>query len=423
MSNRRKKIAIIGSGISGIHTAFRAQENFETVLVEKDDRLGGHTSTFVIPSGPESGLAIDTGFIVFNEPNYPRFRKFLSDLRVDSDESDMSFSFFSESSDLEYCGSGLDGLFAQRKRLFDFAHWKMIYEIIRFKDLAEKFLSETSLHHLSIDELISHWGLSHRFKHAYLLPMACSIWSSDQKEILKFPAIQMIRFFKNHFLLEISNRPIWRFVKGGSHSYLKAFRAQFKGEIILGNAAQKIIRHPDQVEIQLKDGSQLEVDYVVIGAHADQTLNLLENPTEKEITQFQCWSYSDNHTILHTDERLMPPNKKVWSSWNYREIKDHSKSPQLILSYWMNRLQKLDSKTNYIVSLNCKPLIDDQKIVAEFFYTHPIYTSKSLASQTEIQKLQGLNRTFYCGAYLGNGFHEDGVKSSEAVLKCLSEMT
>ncbi len=422
MSNPRKKIAIIGSGISGIHTAFRAQENFDTVLIEKDDRLGGHTSTFVVPSGPDSGLAIDTGFIVFNEPNYPQFRKFLSDLRVDSDESDMSFSYFSESSQLEYCGSGLNGLFAQRKRLYDFAHWKMIFEIIKFKGLAEKFLNESSLHDLSIHQLIEHWGLSDRFKNAYLLPMACSIWSSDQREILKFPAIQMIRFFKNHFLLEISNRPVWRYVKNGSHSYLKAFRDQFQGKIILGNAARKIKRHPHQVEIFLKDGSKLEVDYVVIAAHADQTLNLLENPTEEEITQFQCWSYSDNQTILHTDESLMPPNKKVWSSWNYREMKDHSKSPRLILSYWMNRLQKLASRTTYIVSLNCRPLIDDQKIVAEFLFTHPIYTSKSLSSQTEIQKLQGSNRTFYCGAYLGNGFHEDGVRSSEAVLKHLGEM-
>lgn len=404
-------IAVIGSGISGVTAAYLLSRKYHVTLFEKNPALGGHTCTHVIDRGIDAGLGIDMGFIVCNDRNYPHFLKLLNQWQVAVQKSSMSFSYEDLNQSLYYGSKFPDGLFASFHARWSPHFYKMILEIIRFNKTVPQFLKDSTRHSQTLGEFLKSQNYSEYFKNHYLLATAAAIWSCPDTEIENYPAKNFFEFFQNHGLISFFNKPQWHTIAGGSHAYLKAFSKNFSGKIFLSSPVQSIVRRHDQIEIKLKEKSYF-FDQVVIATHADEALSLLSDPSPDEKKYLGAWRYSQNKTVLHKDERVMPRDSKVWSSWNYQRQKDTQN--RLTMTYWMNRLQNLKTNQNYFVSLN--PLqLDDSKILEVKNFTHPIYDSQSVASQIQIQKNNGLNRTFYAGAYLGNGFHEDGVNSAIAV--------
>jgi predicted NAD/FAD-binding protein len=373
--------------------------------------LGGHTHTIEVPQADQSPLGVDTGFIVFNDRNYPHFVKFLEELRVPSQPSNMSFSYHSPSKDFYYAGINFDSLFAQRRNFFRAEIWRMLCEIPRFYGIGSQLLSESSELSPTLGELLKKHRFNEEFKSLYLLPMSAAIWSTPVDEILEYPAISFLKFWKNHGLLSLIRRPQWRVVQGGSAQYIKRFREVFKGRILSSSRVTQVTRSSSRVRLQYDDQS-LDFDQVVFAIHADQVLPILLDATEHEKKLFSCWRYQRNTTLLHTDERVLPPHRKAWASWNYREFE----SSRLAVTYYMNRLQNLQTKKTYCVSLNWPETgpeaIDEGKILKRILYEHPTYTSEALATQQAIADLSGSHRTHFCGSYLGHGFHEDAIRSS-----------
>jgi predicted NAD/FAD-binding protein len=407
----RSNIAVIGSGISGVTSAYLLSQKYNVTLFEKNPTLGGHTCTHVIDRGVDAGLAIDMGFIVCNDRNYPHFLKLLNQWQVAIQKSSMSFSYEDLNQDLYYGSKFPTGLFASAHARFNPHFYKMILEILRFNKTVPLFLKNLALHNQTLGEFLKIQKYSDYFKNHYLFATAAAIWSCPDTEIENYPAINFFEFFRNHGLLSFFDKPQWHTVSEGSHAYLKAFSKYFSGKIFLNSPVQSIVRRFDQIEIKLKEKSYF-FDQVVVATHADEALKLLSDPSPDEKKYLGAWRYSQNKTVLHKDDQMMPRNQKIWSSWNYQRQKESPK--QLTMTYWMNRLQNLKTNQNYFVTLNPSRL-DESKILEIKDFAHPIYDLHSVAAQKEIQKINGMQRTFYAGAYLGNGFHEDGVNSAIAV--------
>jgi len=412
-----QKIAVIGGGVAGIAAAYLLQQRHDVTLFEQNDYLGGHTHTIEIIEGPDAGLAIDTGFIVLNDATYPLFRKFLARLGVEARISDMSFGFQCHKTGLVYAGTDLNGLFAQRRNLVSPAFYRFLLEIVRFSKQAREDLEKSDISRVTLGDYLQKGRYSTFMVDNYLVPMAAAIWSTPTMQIHTFPASPFLNFFHNHGLLSLRNRPLWRTVVGGSHSYVKAFAKDFKGTLHLDSAVQGVNREPGLVRLNFPDSEPQTFDRVVIATHADQAISLLQDPTALEHQLLSPWKYQRNHTVLHTDSSLLPRQRHAWAAWNFtRERKEVADRP-VYVTYYMNRLQGLKANNDYCVTLNRQEAFKPDKVIAEMDYHHPLYSFESMATQSKLPRLNGCNRTYFCGSYFGYGFHEDAVRSGVDVAK------
>jgi len=410
-------IAIIGSGISGLTCAYLLNQKHHVTVFEKDERIGGHTATMPIVHKGKT-LNIDTGFIVYNDWTYPNFIKLLNMLNVSSQPTRMSFSVSCQRTGLEYGGSSLDALFAQRRNLFNIPYLKMLRDIVRFNrqaidDLENKRLATN----ITLGEYLKQKNYCPMMASHYLIPMGSAIWSSTLQEMHDFPLLFFVRFFKNHGLLSIKNRPQWRVICGGSASYLKPLTASLSENIRTGVKIHSVTRSEKGVMIVFNNGETKYFDQVVFACHSDEALQLLGDASGEESAVLGAIPYRENSVILHTDEEMLPENKRTWSAWNY-QLDDDIRKPA-VLSYNMNILQGIDSEDTFIVSLNAKDSINPKKILGEYGYSHPIFTLNGLKAQAQWQAINGVNHTWFCGAYWKNGFHEDGCSSGIRVATAL----
>ncbi len=412
MNDPPLKIAVIGSGVAGLTATHLLQRKHRVTLFEKNDRLGGHTNTVTLRDGPDAGTPVDTGFIVMNHRNYPLLTKLFEHLGVVLRDSDMSFGYHDLSSGLQYSGSGLNGLFAQRANLFRTSFVRMVRDVLRFFALAEADLAAgENLRDRSLGDYLDAHGFGQAFIDHHLVPMGSAIWSTPCEEMLAFPAQSFIQFLHNHGLLTINDRPQWRTVVGGSCDYIARMQDTWQQvEVRLGVNIAGISRTEAGIDIELAGGTE-SFDHVVIATHADQVLPLLRDADAEERTGLGCWTYTTSRTLLHTDARVMPPLRRVWSSWNFQRIEGN----RTCLTYHMNRLQGLQTHKQYFVSLNLPR--DPEGIIAAFDYTHPMYTREALERRPHLQELCGRRNTWFAGSYFGNGFHEDAVRSAVEVVR------
>lgn len=413
MTNTRPTVAVIGGGVAGIVSAWILQRTHDVSIFEKADYLGGHTNTVTVEDGPDEGLAVDTGFIVCNDRTYPNFHEFLRQLGVPVRWSDMSFGFWDEVTGLQYAGTSLGGLFAQRRNALNPGFLGMLWDIRRFCTQALEDLEDRPewLAGQTLGRYLRNGRYGRYMVHNYVLPMGAAIWSTAPGKMLRFPALTFVRFFKNHGLLSLKDRPRWQTVVGGSQSYVRAFKEQFTGNIELNARLEAVRRTEDGVVLREAGGAERTFDRVVLAVHADQVLPLLADPAEEERRLFGAWSYEKNRVLLHTDERVLPPRRAAWASWNYvRERQGDGKS--LSATYHMNRLQGIESARQYCVTLNRQTPVADRHVLREIMYMHPLYTRESIATQKPLRELTGQGRTGFAGSYFGYGFHEDAVKSA-----------
>ncbi|MFO7830964.1 MAG: FAD-dependent oxidoreductase [Desulfuromonadaceae bacterium] len=410
-----KKVCVIGGGVAGIVSAYLLQQKHQVTLLEKNDYLGGHTNTIEIQEGPDAGLAVDTGFIVLNDATYPLFQKFLARLGVETRDAEMSFGFQCLQSGLVYAGNNLNGLFAQRRNLLNLRFYRFLLEIGRFSKQALEDLGANRIPDITLGEYLQRGNFSPFMVDNYLLPMAAAIWSTPTLRATDFPAEAFLRFFKNHGLLSLRNRPQWKTVVGGSFSYVKAFRQTFSGDMRLNAEVDKVVRHNQGVDVQFVDGHRETFDRVVIATHADQALRLLDDPDPEEHRLLAPWEYQLNHTVLHTDPSVLPEQCPAWSAWNFTREAPGSDHNPVYVSYYMNLLQGFEAQRHYCVTLNRQQDFCPDTEIAAFDYHHPQYTFDSLATQAELPTLNGRNNSWFCGSYFGYGFHEDAVRSAAAV--------
>lgn len=418
MSEERLKIAVIGSGAAGLTAAWLLNRKHDVTLFEKDTRLGGHTSTVVIESGPDAGTPVDTGFIVFNDRNYPTLIKIFDQLGCGSRNSDMSFGFHSKISGLSYCTSDLGGLFAQPTNALRPGYWKMWRDIFRFWREARERLRDGRLAGKTMRQFLEAIEIGRPAINSFILPMGAAIWSAPQDGMMEFPAESLMRFWDNHGLLTANDHPQWKTVVGGSHSYAKLMIKEM-GEVITGAQIESVVREASGVFIRMRAGGDRRFDRVVIGTHADQALRLLGDPTPDESRLLGAWKYAANRTVLHTDDSFMPANRRAWASWNYVEESGEATGRAVPVTYWMNRLQGLKTRRSYFVTLNPSRPIAEEHLIRQFNYEHPQYTFAAVESQRDLPLLNGRRNTFFCGSYFGYGFHEDAMKSGVAVARSL----
>lgn len=414
---QKRKICIIGSGISGLSAAWLLRSTADVTLYESDSRFGGHTHTYEIQEADRT-IPVDTGFMVYNHRNYPNLVELFRHLGVQGYPTNMSFAVSLDSGGLEYAGSSLNSVFGQRSNLLKPGHWKMLRDIVRFNRLAQSALPEID-HDTSLGAFLDQHAMSEEFRHHYLYPMAAAIWSCPREQISEFPASRFIQFFANHGLLSINDHPQWYTVKDGSWSYLYAMLEDIGNDAILNSRVLSVDRRPDGVMVHTRQNS-IRYDEVIFACHSDQALALLRNPTEQETRALESIPYQSNRVLLHSDPALMPRRKRVWSSWNFmgRQQIDAS-APPASVTYWMNSLQRLNTSKQYFVSLNPETEPDPGKLIDEFSYDHPVFGSGAVAAQKSIKAMQGQQSTWYCGAWLGYGFHEDGLKSAITVARQL----
>ncbi len=409
---RLPTVAVIGGGISGISAAHCLQDNFQVTIFESANYLGGHTNTIEV-SEPNRTLAVDTGFIVLNDCNYGMLQHLFEKWKVPIRWSDMSFSFYDKTRDFYYAGTDIFGLFAKTTNIFSVEFYKFLFEIKRFGSLASDSLNSVQKIDVSytLGDFLKENNFTSSFINDFLLPMGSAIWSVPLPQILDFPARSFFQFFKNHGLLNIKDRPRWQTVVGGSRSYVQSFLSQFKGKVLLNSKVVSVSRSNGSVKLNFENASNQEFDYVVFATHADQTLKMLESPTALEEQLLSSWTYQNNIAILHTDSSILPPKKAAWASWNYYSSDKENGQNKALVTYYMNKLQGIDSATDYFVSLNSENLIDPSKIIKKINYAHPVYTIDAISSQDKFMEMQGKQRSFFCGSYFGHGFHEDGARS------------
>jgi predicted NAD/FAD-binding protein len=408
------KIAIIGAGISGLTAAYRLSPAYDVTLFEANDYLGGHTNTVEVELGGERQV-IDTGFIVFNDWTYPNFIQLLGELGVRSQPTSMGFSVRCDSANLEYNGSSLNGLFAQRRNLLRPSFYRMLADIMRFnRDAPELVLARGGKDETTVGEFLARHRYSHEFARNYLLPMGAAIWSCPVATFENFPIRFIVEFYKNHGLLSIRNRPTWRVIQGGSRTYVAKMAERFRDRVRLRTPVDQVRRSVNDVVIVPRNGSPERFDHVVFACHSDQALRMLADATATERDVLSEFPYGRNTAVLHTDETVLPKRRRAWASWNYRLTGESSQSTSLAatVTYQMNLLQQLRSKHVFNVTLNGDEQIDPTKVLRRFEYHHPIFTIRRAAAQARQRELINANRTSYCGAYWGNGFHEDGVVSA-----------
>ncbi len=412
------RIAVIGSGISGLGAAWLLHRHHDVHLFERDDRLGGHAHTHTVRTSEGRDIPIDTGFLVYNEPTYPNLTRLFEVLDVPTQASDMSFAVRCERCDVEYAGNG-PGLFAQRRNIVRAGHYRLIRDILEFNRLGRRYVDDPVASRVTLGRFLELSGLSDELADHYLLPMAAAIWSSGTGVIRDFPLGTLLRFLDNHGLLGVTTHHPWRTVTGGSREYVQRIAAPLGDRVHLGVGADTIWRGHGGVDIKFTDGSRDRFDAVVLASHADTSLRLLADPTDDEKELLGSWSYSRNETYLHTDESLLPRRPTARASWNY--VLDDCTVPaqQVAVSYDLNRLQSLPTDDQYVVTLNPSRPPRSGSVVERIVYTHPVYTPDAVASQAGIQEINGSNRTFFAGAYLRYGFHEDGLWSAVQVARQL----
>ncbi|MEM1154094.1 MAG: FAD-dependent oxidoreductase [Pseudomonadota bacterium] len=412
------RIAVIGSGISGLSCAHYLSTHHEVSVFEANKQVGGHTATVDVKLGTRK-YAIDTGFIVFNDWTYPNFIELMDSLGVPSKPTSMGFSVRDDASGLEYSGTNLDTLFAQRSNLVSWRFLTMVRDILRFnkesvRDLESGRVSDSE----TLAEYLDRNHYSDAFKRQYLIAMGSAIWSADSATVMEFPLSFFLRFFRNHGLLSVSDRPQWRVIEGGSREYLRPLCQRFEDRIFTNCGVKMIRRQGNQATLFLLDGRELHFDQVVLATHSDQALALLEEPSPAERDILGALPYQANEVILHTDTRLLPKNRKTWSSWNYSLGSDQQRA---VVTYNMNILQGITAPETFCVTLNNTAAINPVKIFGRFNFDHPVFSLKGVAAQQRWQEINGQRNTWFCGAYWRNGFHEDGVVSALRVAEALNQ--
>lgn len=411
------KLAIIGSGIAGLGLAYRLRNSFDLVLYEKDNRAGGHSHTVDIEEADRT-IPVDTGFMVFNQVTYPHLLQLFKELDVPMKKTDMSFSVQLKDDNLEYSGASFDRLFGDRKNILSPRFWKFLLEIDRFNKDGLKTEEDLFWSEMSLKDYATARNYSKDLVNRYLIPMTGALWSAPPEKMMEFPAITLLRFFRNHGLLATETHHQWWTVDGGARVYVDKILGQLGTATKIGCGAIEVTRDSKAVRIKDADGEVREFDQVVFACHADQALNLLKNPREEERDILSAFSYQRNDTTVHTDSFVMPHHKRCWASWNYRLANDGSST-----HYWMNSLQNVSDRENYFVSLNADHMIDQKKVLRRMVYHHPLFDLPALEAQ---KKLPELNRNsykdqiFYCGSYFGFGFHEDALRSSIQLAELLT---
>jgi uncharacterized protein len=407
------RVAVIGSGISGMVAAYHLSRKHDITLFESGADIGGHTHTVDVESRGRH-LAVDTGFIVYNDWTYPNFIALLDELQVPWQPSDMSFSVRCEHSGLEYNGTSLNSLFAQRRNLARPSFLRMVADILRFNRRAPALLVPGSAD-LSLAEYLRQEGYSRYFIDHYIIPMGAAIWSSRPVDMLGFPARFFVEFFSNHGFLSVDERPTWRVIRGGSREYVKRLTAPYAARIRRSTPVASLARRPNRVLLRLKDGSVEQFDRVFLACHSDQALKLLSDPSHAERQILGAIPYQENEALLHTDTRLMPRRPLAWAAWNYHlPLQRHAR---VTVTYNMNILQSLNAKEQFLLTLNRGEAVDPAKVLGRYVYHHPVYTAAAVAAQKRRHEINGMRGTYYCGAYWGYGFHEDGVNSALAALQ------
>ena len=404
------RIAIVGSGVSGLVAAHRLHRHHEIVVYEADDRIGGHSHTVAVELDGECH-AVDTGFIVYNEKTYPSFTRLLAQLSVETQPSEMSFGLACERTGLEWGSGGVRSVFAQPRNLLRPAFHRMLRDVLRFNRESRALLAGGE-EKATLGDYLCGAGYSREFVEHYVLPMGAAIWSADPEAFLRFPAASFVRFFDNHGLLEAAPSVPWRVVRGGSARYVAKLVAPFRDRIRTACPVRALRRRPHGVEVTSAAGVEA-FDHVVLAVHSDQALALLADPTELERKLLRSIGYQRNEVVLHTDESLLPRSRRAWASWNYRIPRERGRP--VLVTYDMSRLQGLDARRRFLVTLNGADRIDPRHILRRFVYHHPVLDAEAIAAQALRAEISGRRRTHYCGAYWGYGFHEDGVKSALAV--------
>ncbi len=402
------KIAIIGAGIAGNTIAWHLYKNHKITVYEANEHVGGHTQTHEVEAFGQK-YHIDTGFIVYNNWTYPNFIRMLDELGIETQSSHMSFSVRNEASGLEYNGTSLNSLFAQRSNLFRPKFLWMIKEILRFNKEAPRVLNSTNDDMLFGEYLKKH-RYSQSFVNEYIIPMGSAIWSAEPNQLFEFPAKFFIRFFHNHGMLSVTDRPEWRVIKGGSKEYVNKLTEGFKDRILVNTPVEKVTRKPKTVLVKAKREKEEEFDWVFFACHSDQVLEILSDASNDEKEILGSIPYQTNRIVLHTDISLMPKRKLAWAAWNYHLTSRPLN--QAAVTYNMNILQSLFSPEPFLVTLNHTDGINPNKIIKTLNYSHPVFNVKGIDAQSKHAKISGLNRTSYAGAYWRNGFHEDGVVSA-----------
>lgn len=409
-----QKIAIIGTGIAGMGAGYFLKDKFDITFFEKNSYPGGHTNTLSVDEEGEP-IYIDSAFMVYNEITYPNLVRLFNELDVKTKPTDMSFSVQHLPSGLEYCGTGLNGLFAQRRNLFNVNHWKMLLEMDRFNKESLEVLEGDQFLTYSLSDYVKEKNYSEDFFHKFLIPISSAVWSTPPDLMLEFSVVTLVRFFKNHGFLGLHGHYQWRTVVDGSQRYRDKILQFFKGKILLNQSLKTVIRQENKVILVDKQGRKQEFDKVIMACHADQALALLERPTILEKGLLEKYKYHRNRATLHTDETVMPKTRLAWSSWNYR-IND--RYPSTI--YWMNNLQHVSKRNNYFVSINDDGVVNSSKILWDSEYTHPIFDVAAIKEQPRLPSLNNTGPIYFCGAYFKYGFHEDALTSGLQVARVIS---
>jgi len=411
------KIAVVGSGISGLSAAYYLSKKHHVDLFEKEDHFGGHSHTIDLTFG-EKKVSVDIGFIVFNFQTYPNLINFFKENNIEIEKSNMSFSVSVDNTNFEYCGKGINGIFSNRFNLFNFKFLRMFFDIIKFYKKSDKETIFESK--LTLGEYLEKNKLSKPFINYHIIPMVSAIWSMPPLEASKMPISFFIKFFKNHGLFKLKNRPQWYTVSNRSRTYVNRIISKISGEYYKNYKVHKLKRKSSGIDLYYGGQSDFfDYDKVVIATHADEALELIDEPLEEEKKILSNFSYKENIAYIHTDSRAMPKNKKAWCSWNSSiDDKDTKKNS---ISYWLNLLQNLKCKEDIFLTLNPYFEIDKSKILKKVSFTHPYYDQRALDTQHELSKLQNQRDLLFCGSYFGYGFHEDGIKSSIEMLKNLND--
>lgn len=412
-----KTIAVVGAGISGLSAAWLLSQRHRVTLYEAEPRLGGHANTVRVRTGDGRETAVDTGFIVYNEATYPNFVALMKRLGVATEPTEMSFAVSLDRGRLEYSGTSIGGLFAQRRNLVSRRFWSMLQDIRRFYRQATRDVCGAGAGSVSLGDYLDAGSYGRAFRDDHLLPMAAAIWSAPCAEILSYPAEAFLRFHHNHGLLRLTDRPVWRTVTGGSISYVERLRTAFTGEIRAGEPVRSVRRGETSVTLA-GEGWSRRFDHVVMATHADQALALLADPDESERRLLGAFRYSTNRAVLHTDAAMMPQRRAAWASWNHLGER-HDPDAPCSVTYWMNRLQNLKTPTQLFVTLNPRRGLREETVLHEERYEHPLFDATALQAQRELWSLQGTRRSWFCGAHFGAGFHEDGLQSGLAVAETL----
>jgi uncharacterized protein len=411
------KIAVIGSGISGLSAAYYLSKKFKVDLYEKEDHFGGHSYTYDIKDNQKI-LPVDLGFIVFNELTYPNLINFFQELKVPYEKSNMSFAVSVKDTNVEYAGKNLSSIFSNKKNIFNIHFLKMIREIISFYKTAPQLLNN-DIQNTSLGDYLDQSKISEYFKNYHIIPMVAAIWSMPFSKAKDMPLKLFLNFFINHGLFKLKDRPQWFTVAGRSKSYVSKILPEISGEYYKNYKVKKIIRSENNVRINIGANDDfVDYDGVVLACHANESLALLAEPSEQEKNILSEFQYVTNNAFLHTDEQLMPKNKLAWSSWNSISKQDLTNT---CVTYWLNLLQNLNTDKNYFLTLNPIQSIEPEKVIKKVIFTHPYFNLKNTNLQKDLKLLQGKNRTWFCGSYFYYGFHEDGLKSALEVVKLFDE--